>query len=371
MLVAVALLLAQGSSDGQGPAGERTSSEARQPPSAAGGKPCLGSAKRLARVKPARGVARASGLALGLSANLRGTRGGDRCRVTELVRAVGVDWLREDLEWAAIEPSRGDLRWGPYDALVRATAERRITLLPLIDGTPSWAGPQPGGLPSDPADYAAFVARAAARYGPGGDYWTVHPALAARAPAVMELYNEPYLDGVDPGGFARMARQAVLAARAANPRVSFLVPAQAGAWLDGLYGAVPELFRTYATAGAAVHPYSVAPPTATGSPVALVHDAMSAHGDGGASVWITEIGWSTCPVRASDCVSERAQAADLAALLKLARGAWRPWLRALFVYQLREFGPQPRDDREAWFGLLRPNGSPKPAWSVLLAATRR
>lgn len=351
----------------------QSSSDGRRTPVRRAAQSCLGRARQLADARPARDVPRAApAVRIGLSVNLRSTRGVDRCRDTRLMRAIGVRTVREDLDWGMIEPARGDLRWGAYDALLRTSAEQGITLLPLIDDTPSWAGPASGALPSDPADYVEFVAQVVARYGPGGSYWRVHPTLAARAPDVMELYNEPYYDHVHPAAFAQLVRRTAIAAQAANPRVRLLAPAIAGRWLDRMYAAVPDLFESYATAGAAVHPYTLVPPTTgttdTSSRTALVHATMAAHGDGDVGVWITEIGWSTCPVRASECVSERTQASDLAGTLRLARTAWRPWLKAVFVYDLFEFAPRRRADRESWFGLVRPDWSPKPAWAVLLAA---
>jgi hypothetical protein len=139
-----------------------------------------------------------------------------------------------------------------------------------------------------------------------------------------------------------------------------------------MYAAVPDIFR-YASA-LAVHPYSTQPPDAPPGPtttrrVELIHATMAAHGDGAVPIWITEVGWSTCP-SSSDCVSESVQADYLRRTLRLAETNWSSYVRALFVFGLREFGPQQPDNKEQWFGVLRPDLSIKQAWRVLAGAAR-
>ena len=56
-------------------------------------------------------------------------------------RALGVRWIREELAWSAIERSPGHYRWRRFDALMIAAARARLHVLPLLLGTPWWAGP--------------------------------------------------------------------------------------------------------------------------------------------------------------------------------------------------------------------------------------
>jgi hypothetical protein len=311
-------------------------------------------------------------LILGLSANLRSLSAGDRCRAAATVLATGIHWIREDLEWSQVEPAPGVFHWTRYDNLVRFAAKQGITVLPLIDATPSWAGPATAqALPSDLAAFTLFVADAASRYGPNGQFWRAQPHVPAHPVRYLELYNEPYLAGQDPGFYAVMVRAAAEAVHAVDPGVGVLAVTDTGAWLAGMYAAVPDLFH-YA-AGVAVHPYSTRAPAAAPAPdttrsLELVHETLAAHDDGGVPLWITEIGWSTCPSSPSCVGSERLQAAYLAQTLTLARTAWSTYLRALFVYNLSDGAPRRSNDKEGWFGLLRPGGSPKPAWRVLAAA---
>jgi hypothetical protein len=330
-------------------------------------------------VRPAHNVAHLPpATVLGLRVNLSNNGGRERCAAAQLARALGATMVREDLSWARVEPVPGVWRWGHYDAVFRSAAQHGLSVLPLLDDVPRWAtGGNNESLPRDLSTFAPFAAAAAARYGPGGQYWLANPQYAGFAPNVMEVLNEPYGNKAnDPARYATLLRDAATAVRSSNPSVGLLAAVAPGDWLNGLYAADPQIFATAATAGAAVHPYSTLPPNAPPSPeserrVETVHNVMAAHGDGGRGVWITEIGWSTCPA-SSNCVTENAQASDLAGTLRLAATRWQPWLRGLFIYQGREYGRKRNPgDKEAWFGLTRPNGTAKPAADVLAGARRR
>jgi polysaccharide biosynthesis protein PslG len=333
----------------------------------------------------------AGALRVGVHASLR-NQGGRRglCRTADLALASGARYLREDLDWSRIEPRPGRFRFDRYDAIFAVAASRGLTVLPLLDATPGWARPGADALPADPRAFARFVARVVARYGPGGDFWRARPGLAPLAASHFELYNEPFLAaGVvrvpDPPAYARLVRVAAAEGRRANPRARFLLAGETSwttpsgahrSWMDDLYRAVPDLGDHFDAV--AVHPYSpdspdhYTPGRGTRSQtrrLEQVRARLVAHGDAGKPVWITEIGWSTCP-GGEECVSEASQAAYLRRLFELARTRWRGFVRAVVVYQLREYEPRDRGDKEGWYGLLRPDGSAKPAWAAFREAAR-
>jgi polysaccharide biosynthesis protein PslG len=311
-----------------------------------------------------------------------------RSRAAELARAraLGIGWIREELRWRSIEPAPGRFRWGRFDALVTAATRARLHVLPLLLGTPAWAGPSPLALPDDPAAFGAFAARAAARYGPGGSFWRTHRRLDARyAPQWFELWNEPYTiqyssGGVDPVRYAAMVHAATAAGHAANPATRWLMAADltyqdpSGArrnWLEALTAADPGLLGL--VDGVAVHPYMYGSPDgAHGIPLPFRFDRVNAIageltrlGAPRTPLWITEIGWSTCDARPA-CGSERDQAQWLADVFtRVRRRPLSDRVRALFVYHLHDFPGRATGDKEAHFGLLRTNGSRKPAWSVV------
>ena len=330
---------------------------------------------------PAPGPAGSSAPLLGISASIRLERGPDRCEQAVLAAQTGVHAVREDLSWAVTEPREDQYDWSNYDAVVRIATETGLMVLPILDDAPSWAAPDEACLPANSATYAAFTAAAVARYGPGGQFWRENPALPERPLVWYELWNEPWDADCnrDPATYARMVVAAANAGRGVNPSVRFLIGAdtsfrtpagQREDWIAGMYAAVPDLGRYFDAVS--VHPYGGDPDVYTpgsdtdNEPARLeqVHAELTAHGDGDKPLWVTEIGWSTCS-GTSGCVSEAAQAQYLDEFLHDAVTTWRSYVRAVFVYDLRDIAPNPADDREAWFGLLRPDLSRKPAWTVL------
>ena len=90
---------------------------------------------------------------------------------------------------------------------------------------------------------------------------------------------------------------------------------------------------------------------------------MVARGDGAKAIWITEFSAPT-----SDnplAVSPARQAAIAAA--GVARAEAMPFLGGFFWYQLRDSTAAGRDH----FGLLRADGTPKPAYAVYARALAR
>lgn len=331
-------------------------------------------------------------LRVGLIANASGQGSGSgRRHELERAQALGVHWIREELAWSAIERSPGRYRWERFDALMIAANRARLNVLPLLLGTPWWAGPGSFALPNDPAAFGAFAAHAAARYGPGGKFWRAHPRLDARlAPRWFELWNEPFYraystTGVDPARYAAMVRAATIDGRAANRSTRWLMAAdltyldgsgQRHEWLPSLAAADPDLMRLID--GVAVHPYVFGAPGADdGIPLPFRFERINAIarqlaqlGAARVPLWITEIGWSTCDKR-PDCGSEQEQAQRIADLFSRVRS--KPLsdrVRAVFVYHLHDFPGRAESDREAHYGLLRTNGSRKPAWNVLRSEAR-
>lgn len=306
------------------------------------------------------------------------------------IRRLDVRWIREEVRWPDLEPRPGTFRWSSFDRVMVAASQHGLHVLPLLLGTPGWAGSGPLALPDHPAQFGAFAARVAARYGPRGVFWRRHHRLHADlAPQWFEVWNEPYTlpysqSGVNPARYAQMVVAAAKAGRAANPRTRWLLAADLyyktpqgdGDWLAALYAAEPNLNRAFD--GVAVHPYSYYGPTAGASAAALeyrfdrigaIAHELARHGAAHKPLWLTEIGWSTCQLR-PDCVSPREQAQRLAAAFTLVRTRYAHLVKAMFVYDLRDSSTAARNNREAGYGLSRSSFAPKPAWWVVKAEAR-
>jgi hypothetical protein len=265
-----------------------------------------------------------------------------------VVQAGGADW--EHAGYQAIRSiGSTDMREefgqttdvSQFDPHFLLAAQDGVRLMPLLNTY--------GELPQDPTAFAQFAADMAARYGPGGTFWTAHPELdPSFAPQAFELLNEPdWFLGWYPDRYARLVKASVSAARAVNPQARFLVYV-AGLvksskytgvrWVNEMFAAVPDLAGYIDALDG--HPYNG---------LKLVQDArnaMIAHGATG-DLWITELGWST------NDMSENRQAALIQQWGTTVRQT--TWIRAFFYFQQRDTATTFR------YGLWREDGTPKPA----------
>jgi hypothetical protein len=304
------------------------------------------------------------------------------------LRASGIDWVREDFRWDLLEPRKGTMDWSHTDALMTAAARTDTNVLAILDYSATWASSDPSGAgsiyypPKDPADYAAYARRVVERYGPGGTFWAAHPELPAKPLGGVELWNEPWgswfwKPGPDPAAYARLAKAAAIAVKAASPSVPVLLSGDilqiradgsSAPWLDAVLAADPSLrsvIDAYST-----HPYPSPrnrSPLDTSMPAAyrfdraqLTHDVAAKY-DADKPIWITEVGWSTA-TGVPDAVSEDTQATYLRDAVTSALG--RQAVQRIFVFGWDKSSGV-SGDREGNYGLQRADGSFKPGWSAL------
>jgi hypothetical protein len=304
------------------------------------------------------------------------------------VASARVTSARVPFHWRDVERSPGQFSWSGYDFTIAAEARHGITALPVLLDDPSWAEPSSYDIPSNPAAFADFTAHAAARYGPGGTFWAQNPSVPYHPIVYWEVWNEPYWYGfnansADPGTYARLVKATAVAARAANPGVKFLLEADLTGyptastqveWINAMYSAVPDLNSYFD--GVAIHPYSWPKSPDVYSPgdrwdfqrITDIRAKFVAHGAANKGFWITEVGYPTCSGN-SRCVSESAQATDIARIFQLVKTQYASFMQAVFLYNYKDPSGQDGSDPEDWFGLIRSNGSPKPAWNALRTAT--
>jgi Beta-galactosidase len=332
-------------------------------------------------------AALSGGLVVGLNANAAGWGGASTADRLDLVTgATGTKWLREEIDWATVEPEPGVFDFSHYDHFMQLAAQRGLHILAVLYDTPSWAGPVDNAIPSDPTAFAQYVAAVVGRYGSGGTFWAQYPVLRASAITTWELWNEPYLasgdNGVyDPARYAQLVEAAGTAGHAVDPRAKFLVAADMqsaltnGAWqwwVDALYQAVPDLNNYFD--GVAVHDYgsdvTTLNPIVPGQPydnyghirrIEDIHQQFINHNAAGKPFWITEAGWSTCS-DSSSCVTPAQQAANLAALFGYLHGRWRSFVQGAFIYSYGD-GSNPAST-QGGYGLTYFNGNGKPALAV-------
>ena len=328
-----------------------------------------------------------SGLVVGLNANAAGWGGASTADRLDLVTgATDTKWLREEIDWATVEPQPGVFDFSYYDHFMQLAGQRGLHILALLYDTPSWAGAAYNAIPSDPTAFAQYVAAVVGRYGTHGSFWAQNPALHPAPITTWELWNEPYLgsgdNGVyDPARYARLVKAAGTAGHAVDPYAKFLLGAEMqsaltnGAWqwwVDALYQAVPDLNSYFD--GVAVHDYgsdvSTLNPIVAGQPydnyghirrIEDIRRQLLSHNAAGKPFWITEAGWSTCS-DSSSCVTPAQQASNLSTLFGYIQGSWSGFVQGAFIYSYGD-GANP-SSTQGGYGLTYLDGSAKPALAV-------
>lgn len=228
----------------------------------------------------------------------------------------------------------------------------------------------------DPAHYTEWVVAFIRRYGLGGSFWDAHPEYdeARYAITSVELGNEPYFGEMSATQYADTVRPALEEIhRLALPVSVGLASRVYGSdtsWMDTLYQRIPDLNSLFTAF--ADHPYWYGHDPSDGtaaSPFGRVdklRERMNELGANTKAIWITEYGESTAGC-GEECVTEAAQAAHLSEMISAVATNPEWGVRMLLLYQLRDRGSA-SGQRELQFGLLREDGSPKPAFSVVQAA---
>jgi hypothetical protein len=338
---------------------------------------------------------------VGISAALRWLGPSDQAATLDRLRAAGVRYVREDFHWNLVEASPGRDDWSRYDRLIAATASHGIRVIAIPNAPPSWATGSSAIAPVSPdalAAFGSFVRRAILRYGSRGSFWSANPSIPKVPVTIWDIWNEPWGSWSwkpslpDGGDYARMFKSVVKTARSADRKARFMAEVETFAnghatptsFIHAMFDAVPDLGRYMDMASH--HPYpELSPPTqcrrrrararvyvawkSTMYDFCRVQDVrriLDARGAAGTKLWITEIGFSTAPA-AERSVSEARQAKYVRDVFRLVR-RWRI-VDGLVWYHYKTSQASPTE-REDWFGLVRPDGSPKPAWRVFTRQLR-
>ena len=338
-----------------------------------------------ARAQAARDWQGAPGARLGANLDASELTAADLDATLSELADAGFQWVRFTLPWDEIEPQQGQYDWSAPDAVFAALA-RTPTLKPVVvlNGSPPWAR-RPGDVdnplapPKERADFGAFAAQVAQRYGEQIQYYQVwdEPNIAPHWGA------RP----VDPADYLGLLREAAIQLRAADSDAVVLLGALAPttesgganlsdlAYLDALYGLAGRQWFDIV----AIQPYGFSDtPDAPPAPdrlnfgrAALLHDVMARHGQGGQPVWATAFGWNALPAGWAGPpspwgqVTEPEQAAYATRALELGGNEWG-WLGPMFWATVC---PQrPPDDPWLGFALCDAAGDPRPVATALAEA---
>jgi hypothetical protein len=201
------------------------------------------------------------------------------------MRAGGIESIRLPLSWASVQPTRNSpYNWSGFDAMVETAARAGLRVFPSLVSPPRWVARKETTLPVANArqrnGWAAFLAAAVARYGPGGEFWAQHggigvnyePAITTPVPIrEWQIWNEPnffyFAYPVSTSQYARLVTISSKAIKAVDPGAKvvlgglFAEPKAKGkrgmpatTYLQRLY-AVPGLRNRFD--GIDLHPYAV------------------------------------------------------------------------------------------------------------------
>lgn len=303
-----------------------------------------------------------------------------RDRTLDALAAMGAQWIRFDVKWDVIQYGGPD-SWdfSRYDALTTAAAARGLRVLGTLAYAPRWARSAAcsSSFPCEPRDaneYARFAEATVAHFKGRISHW--------------EIWNEPNITGFwkpspNAARYTALLKAAHPRIKAADPSATVLAGATSPAPNDGSQiDEVTFMQQVYAQGGGAYfdawshHPYTHPAPPGNVHPDCAwyqmygskpnMRDVMAANGDAAKKIWGTEYGPPTEGSPGS--VSEATQAEWVTKAYAL----WSSytWAGPLFWYADRDqLATGASGDAWNYYGLLRENFSPKPAWYAYRAAS--
>ena len=275
----------------------------------------------------------------------------------ELMRAAaaaGIEWVRIDVNWNAVERSPGTYDWSAYDRLVDAAEACGIKVFATLAYTPAWAtrGPEASGVPSDPQTWYTFCFRAAQRYRGRIEYFGIwnEPNLSKFWAGDRTQYVEMILKTG-----SRAVHDANPRAKVCGPDLAHLESANWGGWLSDVLGRAGDYLDvvTHHAYPGDDEPGSVVRALDRDQKYPWeprsVHEILRRSGRQHLPFWLTETG---CDSGLPNEAREATQARFVSGLLSQLFGPNRSvnWVQKVFFYELNDDPNNPGTR----FGLLGP-----------------
>lgn len=307
-----------------------------------------------------------------------------------------VGTLRYVFGWSTIMRTAdvADPDWRELDYVVGLAARHGMTVLPAVFGTPEWLSEYEGCeqdcsvAPPQSQEgllvWQGLFAALADRYGPEGEFWEEHPDLPRFPVRTWQIWNEPnspmfYAPQPDLFSYARLVINATTGLRAQDPHARVILGGMFGTPLGSARGARSAwgfLQGLYAVGldpwfeGVAIHPYA-GKLSKVKDQVARIRRVIRTYGSAPASLWVTEIGWTSggdTPLNRG----RRGQAQRLEQSFRyLTRNRRRLNLKLIAWFAWRDVPRvQARCGWCSWAGLFRREGpTAKPAWRRFVSFT--
>jgi hypothetical protein len=288
--------------------------------------------------------------------------------------AANATWIRTDIGWKYLQPTANEWRWDLFDGVLADMNAKGLRYLAILHAIPGWANGYTGdyATPADLSLLTNYCYQAVRHYLPlgvadyeiGNEVNYAHDGWVATGANYARNYLIPCAAGARRAA-AELNRPVNLIFGSTGPGTG-----TAGAGQD------PRTFlaEAYAngarglTDAVAFHPYGGLSPVIDSNMTTLpteLYNIMVANGDGAKKLWATEYG---LPTGGDSSWGEQVQVEWMNA----AFDAWyaKPFAGPLFWYSHRDIGTS-ATDREQHFGVLRYDGSAKPAYATLTARLTR
>ncbi|MDR5733738.1 cellulase family glycosylhydrolase [Caballeronia sp. LZ025] len=311
-----------------------------------------------------------------------GQRKGNPATVLSLIKRAGFTWIRDELYWSEVEKTPGKFQFGrnenDYGGYVRQAAKMNIKPLIVLDYGNARAYPAlfrgPQGFPRTDQERDLFVRYAQKVVGFYGD-----------DVKTWEIWNEPAFSRIGYDNYVALLKPVYTAIKKVSPDANVVSCGGGGAGGGPGGDCIAQIVKAGALEyqdGFSIHPYmSPYDPdhgySAQGSPLPRVNvptvwphlrDMTKSHPRpdiGRLKVYITEIGWPSSPAAAG--LSEQKQAAYAARTFLLSRRFNA--VETVMWYDFVDDGVKPAD-KEANFGLVRLDLTPKPAYVAVTTLMR-
>ncbi|MBC8263173.1 MAG: protein kinase [Anaerolineales bacterium] len=326
----------------------------------------------------------------------------DHTPIINAIKDLGFRWVKQQIRWEDLEPSRGNIKWGEMDRLVNSCTGAGIKILFSVVTAPKWARPgntdfNVDGPPADPQDLANFVAALAERY--------------KGQVQAYEIWNEQNLhyewgnEALDAGRYVQLLAACYRAIKAKDPGAIVVSGALTPCgdnpplavddlvYLEQMYQAG---LKNYCDA-VGVHPsgYNVPPdadwrtwsdPSASFRGPADNHhhswvfrgtmegsrNVMVVYGDSSKRLWPTEFGWATTegmgvePNPGHEYAADNTEAEQAQYIVRAYQLAknWG-WVGPMFCWNLNFWPVAGAGSEEAKFSIVRGDWSTRPAYVAL------
>jgi hypothetical protein len=283
----------------------------------------------------------------------------------ESILLAGIDSIRDEVVWSAIEREKGKLEMPErFDTYVRRAAAEGLDVLLILNYANRFY--DDGDRPRSPEAIEGFC-----RY---AEYVVGYFGKQVRR---YEIWNEwdigiglpePYRQGGSPEDYVRLLRAVYPRIKAVDSAVTVIAGASTSGGVKR--GWLEEILKRGALESCdaiSIHGYNYNEPFPQRSPESCstwmtgVQAMIRSYNDGQeVPFYVTEMGWPTHDGRGGTC--PQLSASYLARLYLLARQS--PSLRGIWWYDFQDDGWDPGYN-EHHFGLVRPDLTPKPAYHVL------